>query len=265
MEYYFFLAASGIKPEITLSNFPPAICDVVLSECFVCSATPQSGKWTLRTIRSIKPYESCVVNGDLLNLDEDALRQTLVFMSRTPMQGEHAALPVLEDFSSWPEWRANLRIRAPHSSVSYQGEYPAQMLNVKNGTLVSVAGMLQNAQDVQNKLFLVNFTQNPVRRNASLEFSRVKNRKLIKRVTVMTNQVTCVDLSDIILEGEEELILVSSKEIYGIPIYFSHSTDYRYLSLEHTHPPIEMTVFGEMSVRFSAMKKMKNFWLSYAK
>lgn len=265
MQYYFFLVAPGLKPEVTMSNYPSAICDVRLSECFVCSAVPQGGKWILQTICSIKPYESCVVNSDVLNVKENALSHTLLFMSRTPIQGEYTRLPVSEDFSSWPDWRANLRISAPHTSVSYQGEYPAQMLNVKGGTLISATCMIQNAQDVKNKFFLVNFTQNPVKQNAGLEFSHIKNKKLIKRVTVTTNQVTLVDLSDIILEREEELILVSSNDIFGIPIFFSHSTDYRYLSLEHSHPPVEMTVFGDMKVRFSEVKKMKNFWLNYIK
>ncbi len=54
---------------------------------------------------------------------------------------------------------------------------------------------------------------------------------------------------------------MTSKDAHGIPIYFSHSTDYKNLSLEHTHPPTEMTVFGAASSRFLIAKKMKNFWL----
>ena len=261
MQYYFFLVVPNIKPEITVSNFPPAACNVEMVERFICTATPYGNKWVLKTIQSIRPHESYCVNGELLNLDDDLLKQTLVFMSRNPLQGEQALLHVSEDYSCWPEWRANLRINSQYSAASYQGEYPAQMISIKNGTLVTVVSMLQNSLDVQNKFLFVNFTEDPLSRAVELEFYRLRGMRLIKKVSVFTNQISCIDLSDISLEGDGELILVTSKDAHGIPIYFSHSTDYKNLSLEHTHPPTEMTVFGAANSRFLIAKKMKNFWL----
>ena len=54
-------------------------------------------------------------------------------------------------------------------------------------------------------------------------------------------------------------IMVISKTISGIPIYFSFSSDKKELSLEHTHPPSSFTVFGE-TLYFQ--KKLKSYWLN---
>jgi hypothetical protein len=47
-----------------------------------------------------------------------------------------------------------------------------------------------------------------------------------------------------------------------VPLYFSITTDGTFMSLEHTHPPAELVVFGK---KFGAQKHLKELWFSLLK
>jgi hypothetical protein len=230
----------------------------------VCFALPKNGQWLIRTIGKIRPYETYRISADKLGLDQSDISKTVVFLSQEERSGSYAELPTSDSFKSVPNWRANMSVCSESTCVSFQGDYPGQMLDIQNGTLVSISALIQSAPGISNKVFLANFTRRPMVRTAEVFFSRVKNGEIIKTAEVQYNQVNCIDLSDLALANEPGLIMMASKDIFGVPIYFSHDTEYRHLSLEHTHPPGEFTVFGSDSIRFTAVKKMKKFWLNYA-
>ena len=52
-------------------------------------------------------------------------------------------------------------------------------------------------------------------------------------------------------------MIFTSKEYGGIPLYFSKDKNSEFLSLEHTHPPIEHIYMGN---RFYFQKKKKTHW-----
>lgn len=266
MEYYFFLKDPHTEPEITVSNFPPTgKRGLRPPKSFICLAIPREGEWHIRSIKGMEPFESYTVRASELDIASQEIPQALLFLSPQALEGRFEELPHFEGFSSSPAWRANLRIRSKESCVSYQGEYPARMIDLKRGTLVSAGPLFQSAEGVCNKVFIVNFKRQPHSTRHSLIIKRaLKRQEVIREVDIHTNRVNYIDLSDIVPEGEAEIVLLICSETVAIPIYFSHSEDYRYLSLEHTHPPTESTVFGIREDRFSLVEKMKKFWLKEA-
>ena len=69
-----------------------------------------------------------------------------------------------------------------------------------------------------------------------------------------------IDLSDLENDSEDPLCLYSP-DMVGIPIFLSHDPSYRYLSLEHSYPLQEITVFGDNIKRFDFLKTVKNYWI----
>ena len=264
MDYYFFLKDPETEPEITVSNFLHThvneFCD---RKRFICLAFPQINRWTIRTVKALEPFESYTLRASELGMPADDIAKVLVFLSPQEFDGDFDELPRVEEFPKprFSFWRANLRIRSKTSSVSYQGDFPSQMLDMERGTMVSISPFFQKAHGIHNKVFVVTFRRQPASVRGHLLFRRLKNNRAIKEVDIYTNRVNSIDLSDLKLDGADELILLMSPDTACVPIYFSHSADYRFLSLEHTHPPIELTVFGSREKRFGAVKTMKKFWL----
>ena len=263
MEYYFFLKDPHTEPEITVSNFPPTgKSNLRPVKNFISLAIPQEEKWHIRSVKEMEPFESYTVRASELDLSPQEMTQPLVFLSPQALEGRFEELPHFEGFSSSPAWRANLRIRSKESCVSYQGEYPGRMIDLKKGTLVSAGPLFQNNEGICNKVFIANFRREPTSARHRILIKRLQKRhEVMKKVDVYTNKVNYIDLSDIILNSEAEILLIISPDTACIPIYYSHSEDYRYLSLEHTHPPTEFTVFGIRENRFSLVENMKKFWL----
>ena len=76
--------------------------------------------------------------------------------------------------------------------------------------------------------------------------------KILDNCYIYSNKCNIVDMKKIETNSNTP-IMVISKTISGIPIYFSYSSDKKELSLEHTHPPSSFTVFGE-TLYFQKMK-----------
>jgi len=67
-----------------------------------------------------------------------------------------------------------------------------------------------------------------------------------------------ISLDDLGLNGED-LPLIICRDMAGIPLYFSRTTDGSFLSLEHTHPPASFVVHGS---RWEAQKLLKKHWFT---
>jgi hypothetical protein len=229
----------------------------------VCSARPLDGAWLLETHGSIAPGALRSVRPADLGLTPEQAASSLVFMSPKPLSGRCETLPRFEGFESAPAWRANLRILAGSTSVSYQGEYPAGMFDIRRPSLVAVCSMLQPG--LTNALFLPSFSAHASLRKGTLRLTRVKTGALLAEVGVECNCVNFIDLHEVNLPDPPELLLLSSEDMAGIPLFFTRDAEGKRLSLEHTHPPAELTVFGTPDTRNRVIQSMRSAWIGISR
>jgi len=263
LNYYFFLQVPGLDCEIGLANFSPAQLPArAQREYFICHARPVDGAWQLATFDVIPPRTVRAVRPSSLGLDAQQAVDTLVFLSPGELSGRRKDLPRFAGFESIPAWRANLKVLTGSTCASYQGEYPAEMLDIpRGGRLLSVSAMLQRGRDIVNGVFLVSFRADAESFAANLDATRVSDATLLLRTTVRSNRVNYVDLSGLPHSTSSELIALSSTGISGIPVYLTRDRSNRFLSLEHTHPPAELTTFGNPEDRFAVVARMRDQWL----
>lgn len=260
MNYYFFLQAPGLDCEIGLANFAPsAEPKRAQREYFICSARPVGDAWQTATFESLSPQAVRAVRPSDLGLDAEQAASTLVFLSPEELSGERAELPRYAGFDSIPAWRANLKVVAPSTSASYQGEYPVEMLDIPRGKMLSVSAMLQAGPDLINGVFLASFRSTARSFAATINIARLSDGSLLKSAEVQSNRVNFVDLAG--LSPGPGLVAISSTGIAGIPVYLTRDRASRYLSLEHTHPPAELTAFGRAEDRFAVVNNMRDRWL----
>ncbi len=264
MNFYFFLVVPGFDCEIALANFAPD-ADVLapIAARQVCSARPVDDGWEVACHGPIAAGEIRAVRPRDLGLSMEEAVSCLVFMAPEPISGRMDQLPRYPGFDTVPAWRANLRVIAPTTSVGYQGEYPAGMFDIRNPRLVSLCAMIQ--EGLANAILLASFTASAGSRRGRIRVNAAASGELFGEFAVWTNRVNHVDLGDLGDAARGELLLVSSDDVAGIPIFFSRDADGRHLSLEHTHPPAELTVFGALAHRTRVVQRMREAWLKRAR
>ena len=158
-----------------------------------------------------------------------------------------------------PNWRANIQLSSPTTSTSYQGEYPGSMVGVEKGTLLSLGPLVQLKAGLISKLILVNLGAAPGNEVRHIRFAQMNKQKFLLEAKVRRNHCNIIDLSTLNCDGSDDPVCVFSNDLTGIPIFLTHDLKFTKMSLEHTHPPAEMLVFGD---RGKIQKQMKNWWLS---
>ena len=159
-------------------------------------------------------------------------------------------------YEPYPPWRSNIKLFSEHSDASYQGEIPKAFLDLKL-SLVSCSPMFQNIENVQNYFYLVNINRNPKIETFIVKILNEKKDQ-IGEISCKTNSHNFTCLDDVIRE-RSDLMIFTSEDHGGIPIYFSKDKDSRFLSMEHTHPPVEHVFMGK---RHLFQKKKKSYWFS---
>ena len=259
MNYYFMPRLDGLIGDVTLANFPPNDGQVPLPPDQLAHVAWSDGTaWHVRALDKVVSGETVVYSENELPdaVPDEAL--PFFFLHPDPLNEASGTLPTTPHMKTSPSWRGNIRLRAGTMSVSYQGEYPSDMLPIPTGTLLSIGPLLQNAEGVFNKFLLFNMRANPDLGEATLRFSRASDRTILKTVTARFNSCSVIELDDLDI-ADDELIAVTSDGITGIPLYLAHDRDFSHMSLEHTHPPAEAVVFGD---RIGVQQSMKMKWLS---
>lgn len=260
MDYYFFLDTGRFDPVITVSSFPPSDTKIIKDEngLYVCYAYPQEGFWSVSTYAPIPNASSMTVHWASLGLERHVIPTTLVFLSRKPLSGKYQTIPADPTLTSVPSWRANLQILGNGTSTSYQGEYPHAMMKIKGGSIVSLVPFIQRFPDAKNYLLYASFEESAIHREGVTDFIDVKKKEKLVSFPVKSNQVNCLDVSD--LDVQDGQLLISVNQIMGIPVFFTTDESGVQMSLEHTMTPSEYSIFGEQDVRRGVMRKMKEYW-----
>jgi hypothetical protein len=260
MDLYFFLDSHEFEPAITVSSFSPSglLPDSLESDVFISIAYPNDGVWIIKTHTQVADYSSVSILASDLEIPREKVSSALVFLSSEKMDGEYSELPEVIGFNSRPSWRGNLRIIGKGTSVSYQGEMPYGMTKIKGGSIVSLIPFFQEGASIKNYLFFASFNSNPTEKKGTLELRDIQSKQILATFSLDSNKVNFLDLSDINFDSGQ--LLLVTKGIMGIPIFFSVDEQGKKMSLEHTMTPSEYSINGEQSVRRSIMQRMKSYW-----
>ena len=148
-----------------------------------------------------------------------------------------------------PAFRANLQVSIKDGGFSsYQSEYPFRMVT-SNGSILSPLSSLLNKEADENIIFFKNIYELPIQERFSAYFVNLKTKKVLKKITLITNL-----LNEVIVEKEfirPEVFLFTEKYV-GIPIHCSVKN--KHISLEHTHPPHEYILSED---KFKTVGKLK--------
>ena len=154
--------------------------------------------------------------------------------------------------------RASFNLSFNNFVSSYQGEYPLGMANILNSTFFSFDALKSETSNrVKNFLLLMN-----VKRNAFCqEIRKVQiyhpfNKNIIHELFARENLISIHDLS--FLENYQAIKKVnflSCNNCVFIPLFFSIDLITKQLSLEHTHPPIEMLWGNDRNQAVNIIKK----------
>ena len=246
----------GLASEVTLVNRAAReTADAWRGAQIVHAAWTDGARWHARAIGDVAPDGSVEIGTAQLPRDcpDDAL--PVLFLSPARRDGEHARLPTVDHMETVPAWRANIRLRSATTAVSYQGEYPSGMA-ATGGSLLSIAPLIQTGEGIATSLLFINLHAQPAVEEHELSVVSAATRRVVQRVTIRSNRCSVVALDA--ADGVERLRIVACADMTGIPIYLSHDAGFTQMSLEHSHPPVEMVAFGARGAVNRAMKRAWN-------
>lgn len=259
MNYYFMPRIHGLNCNITLFNFPcvdgkspwslKQILHVVWSE---------HSFWQVRPLATLSPGKSITCTFDDLPSEMPADASPFLFFNPEKLPSKLNRLIYSDLMTTNPHWRANIQLSSPNTSTSYQGEYPGNMIENENGTLLTLSPLIQLKSGLKSKLILVNLGAKPGVEKCQVQFAQMKKQKILLQTSVKRNHCNILDLS-VLNCDESDPVCLFSNELTGIPIFLTHDLEFTKMSMEHTHPPAEMLVFGN---KWELQNKMKGWWLS---
>ena len=163
--------------------------------------------------------------------------------------------------------RAALEFSLGHSTTSYQGEYPLAMANLSKGSFWSFDALSHNNSDnIYSFIILMNLNRN-ASKQGSVPLSVVTTPKChadslnldanLNSFTVISSSDT--DNSNNNSNSKNAVKFLTCKNAVFIPMTLNIDLLTSQLSLEHTHPPVEM-LWGRD--KFIVVKELKRLWLS---
>lgn len=257
MPYYPILKAPSSEGWTTLSNFPPNNWEIGGGqEKFVNVTWASDGFWHTKNLGLLGFGKFRMFSYiDIASIvPKDAFPFLSMSSFRLPELSEH--LPDLSDHTTnLPIWRSTLGLSTSNASVSFQGE-----INPFHspGSLLTFCPFIQSIETTENYLLFINLENSAVTKTSELKFFNSRTNKLKLTVKVENNNLTVVALNSLSFKSHD-LPLIICPEMSGIPLFYSKTSDGRFLSLEHTHPPASFVVHGK---RWEAQKVLKEKWLS---
>jgi hypothetical protein len=240
----------------TLANFSPNDWErPVKGDLFVTSFRTDGKVWHARDEGIIEHdrFRTFEANQFDLKLNESESEIVLFKLSPEKQSATLSALSADHLISTnLPEWRATVGFKKNGAQASYQGEvnpFP------QKASLLTFHPFIQ-IHETENFLVLLNVESSPTFRWSELEIYNSASRKIIDIVKVRNNCANIISLDNFNFCGTD-LPIFQCKTMAGIPFGFGKSKTSKMLSLEHTHPPGSLTLFGN---RFQSQKHTKIQW-----
>jgi len=222
-------------------------------QVYVYLLWPNGITWETCLLGKLQKSESMLIS--TTNLPPGALDTSiaLIYPSEFKLPNKMAELPNRKSWiSTTPPWRNTSGFRTTLCQTSYQAEispFP------QNATLMTFHPFIQFG-DIQNYLLTLNVTKSPQITSKTLMIIDSRTKTKIDEVKVSTNSLSILPLNQYDFEPDE-LPIFYSPNMAAIPFGLGVSLDGTMLSLEHTHPPQSLVLFGE---RFEIQGKIKQNW-----
>jgi hypothetical protein len=259
VNYYFMPRVPGLKGAVTLANFPAADDGPPWSAGMIAYAAWSDGTaWQVRDLGVLHAGAAVTCTEDDLPSDMPDEATAFLFFHHDRLAPRHDALPAGNFMNTQPAWRANIGLVGPSSSVSYQGEYTWNLVPVEKGTLLSYTSFVETGPDLRTQFLMVNLRRDPAIEPCRVRFVCARTRSVLGNAVVRRNRCTVVPMDDIEVAPGGVLVTVSP-DLTGVPLYLTHTRDFRQMSFEHTHPPSELMVFG---ARNEVQRDIKSWWLA---
>lgn len=257
MSYFPVLVAPGCTARTTLYNFPPNNWEDMRKERRLVNLTwAQDGVWRSVTLGELA--YGAMQTYSWADFAAYVPKNTLPLLSLAVSSYPDCSLllPMSMRGTDIPNWRAELSLDSSLASTSYQGEldpFPAP------GSLLTFTPFMQFGAGIENYMLLLNLEKSAQARTTTVEIydSTVPGR-CRGSFEVHNNSISIICLDSLGM-GPEDLPVIICKEMSGIPLYFSKTSDGACLSLEHTHPPASYVIHGK---RWDAQKILKNYWFA---
>ena len=252
MNYFFFLKDinKNFESSIDIFNLPPmkSFYKSKITKRQVVTFFLDKSKWRVFHLDDILPQEIKTYHQkDLIKkFGQQSFFLGLFEEGQTIFQND-------DYMNSDPAWRSNICIKSIFSKASYQGEFP-NSLSKKKISLVSCNPMSQNSNNVKSYFYLVNLFHEPIREKFKVEVLN-SNKKVIDELYCYTNTINYFEITNSFKKND--ILIFKSINHGGIPIYFNFTKNYKHLSMEHTHPPVEYVYGGN---RLEIQKEKKSFW-----
>ena len=257
MSYYPVINILGVTGWTKLYNFSPNNWEARHHREQWINFTFSTGeKWVTESLGKLSFGAVRTVTADELRGQLKTNAIALLSLTHSPLPPSSLFLPVLSGTrTTTPAWRATIGLSSTSAQTSYQGEldpFP------RNGTLLTFGPFIQYGIGIENYLIFLNVENSAVTRTAELEIYDASGLNFKGRFTVRNNSSNLISLDHLGL-SEGDLPLIICRDMAGIPLYFSRTSDGAFMSLEHTHPPAMFVVHGS---RWEVQKMLKNHWFA---
>ena len=250
------LKIPSLKGWVKVHNFGPNNWEgKVRGHKFVHAIWLGNSEWESKCIGRIAFGESMLVQDEEINLKPSASNLLIFTLSDNILPAHSNVLPASNDLVfHTPAWRATLGLSSSTFSSSYQGEIDAFH---PKGSLLSFAPFIQASKDceLRNYLLLINIESNPIQRICELNIYNSSGNELLQTASISSNCANIILLDNHL--PRDDLVIISCREMSGIPVFISHSIDGNYISIEHTHPPASFAIHGD---RWRFQKYIKERW-----
>lgn len=227
--------------------------NLIRKQVYLYLLWPIGDSWATQLLGELKKGESIMVS--TMNLPNRALDTSLalIYPSEFKLPSKLAELPKKKSWvATTPPWRNASGFRTLRCQTSYQAEvepFP------EKATLLTFHPFIQFGS-VQNYLLTLNITNSPEIYEKTLMVIDSRTKLKIDEVKVSTNSLTTIPLDNYGFKPDE-LPIFYSPDMAAIPFGLGVSVDGSMLSLEHTHPPQSLVLFGK---RFEIQGKIKHNW-----
>jgi len=156
-------------------------------------------------------------------------------------------------FAEIPAWRNTAGFYNKYTQVSYQADIEPLP---QKASLLTFHPFIQFG-DVINNLLVLNVTKSPEIKKDSIKFFNSYDKSYVAEVEIQTNTLTTIPLDKYGFKPTD-LPVFYSANIAGIPFGLGIAKSGKMLSLEHTHPPASLVLFGD---RRGVQGKIKKAWI----
>jgi len=188
------------------------------------------------------------------DLDPDIMQNNLAlaYPSLSMLPEKIQKLPIEKTwYSEVPAWRNSTGFTTQYAQVSYQAEiepFPPK------ASLLTFHPFIQYS-NMQNNLIIINATNDPMIKEHELKVYNSMTANLIDIVKIKSNSTSEIPLDQYDF-NPSDLPVFACDTMAGIPFGLGISTDNLVLSLEHTHPPASLVIFGDRRLMQSNIKQI---------